>query len=78
MEVISFFKPKESKGKFTEIPIDQIVSNPHQPRQNFSQDTLAELCDSIKQYGIIQLLPYAKEHIQNTNLLPEKDAFAPA
>ncbi len=60
MEVISFFKPKESKGKFTEIPIDQIVSNPHQPRQNFSQDTLAELCDSIKQYGIIQPITVRK------------------
>ena len=60
MEVISFFKPKEVKGKFTEIPIDQIVANPHQPRQNFSQDTLAELCDSIKQYGIIQPITVRK------------------
>lgn len=60
MEVMSFLKPKEPKGKFTEIPVDHIVANPHQPRQNFSQDTLAELCDSIKQYGLIQPITVRK------------------
>ncbi len=60
MEVLSFFKQKDQKGKFTEIPIDQIATNPHQPRQHFSQDTLAELCDSIKQYGLIQPITVRK------------------
>ncbi len=54
MEVMSLFKSKEQKNKFTEIPIDQIVANPHQPRKTFSSDSLAELCESIKQYGLIQ------------------------
>ena len=54
VEVMSLFKPKEQKSRFTEIPIDQVVANPHQPRKTFSPDTLAELCDSIKQYGLIQ------------------------
>ena len=54
VEVKSLFKPREQKSKFTEIPIEQVVANPHQPRKSFSQDTLAELCDSIKQYGLIQ------------------------
>lgn len=60
LEVMSLFKPREQKSKFTEIPIDQIVSNPHQPRKTFSADTLAELCDSIKQYGLIQPITVRK------------------
>lgn len=60
VEVMSLFKPKEQKSKFTEIPIDQIVANPHQPRKNFSHDTLVELCDSIKEYGLIQPITVRK------------------
>lgn len=54
---MSLFKPK---SKLTEIPIDQIVANPHQPRKVFSSDSLAELCDSIKQYGLIQPITVRK------------------
>ena len=57
VEVMSLFKPK---SKLTEIPIDQIVANPHQPRKVFSSDSLAELCDSIKQYGLIQPITVRK------------------
>ncbi len=60
VEVMSLFKPKEQKAKFTEIPIDQVVANPHQPRKNFSGDSLAELCDSIKTYGLIQPITVRK------------------
>ncbi len=60
MEVKSLFKPKEQRSKFTEIPIEQVVANPHQPRKTFSQDTLAELCDSIRQYGLIQPITVRK------------------
>ncbi len=60
MEVKSLFRAKEQKSKFTEIPIDQVVANPYQPRKTFSQDTLAELCDSIKQYGLIQPITVRK------------------
>lgn len=60
VEVMSLFKPKEQKAKFTEIPIDQVVANPHQPRKNFSGDSLAELCDSIKAYGLIQPITVRK------------------
>lgn len=60
MEVLSLFRPKEQKSKLTEIPIDQIVANPHQPRKSFSNDTLTELCDSIKQYGLIQPITVRK------------------
>ena len=35
-----------------EIPIDNIVPNPYQPRRVFSQSALEELSESIKVYGI--------------------------
>ena len=36
------------------IPIDSIRRNPYQPRQNFDQEALEELCQSICQYGLLQ------------------------
>ena len=36
------------------IPVDTIITNPWQPRNNFEENSLQELSDSIKQYGIIQ------------------------
>ena len=39
-----------------EIPIDQIVPNPDQPRQNFDEEALKELAASIRELGIIQPL----------------------
>lgn len=38
------------------IPIDQIEANPYQPRDQFEEDTLNELAESIKVQGIIQPL----------------------
>ncbi|NLB11146.1 ParB/RepB/Spo0J family partition protein, partial [bacterium] len=35
------------------IPLDQIVPNPFQPRQNFDPIALQELADSIKEHGIL-------------------------
>ncbi len=40
--------------KVMEIPIDNIVPNPYQPRRVFSQSALEELSESIKVYGILQ------------------------
>lgn len=39
-----------------EIPIDKIVANPFQPRKTFSDEGLAELCSSIREFGVIQPL----------------------
>lgn len=41
-----------SAGTF-KINIDNISSNPHQPRQQFDEETLLELAASIKEKGII-------------------------
>lgn len=60
MEVTSLFKIREQKSKFTEIPIDRIAANPHQPRKTFCSDSIAELRDSIAQYGLIQPITVRK------------------
>lgn len=38
------------------IPVDQIETNPYQPRDTFEEQALQELADSIKVQGIIQPL----------------------
>lgn len=42
------------------LKIDRIEPNKNQPRKNFDEDTLAELADSIKQFGIIEPLVVVK------------------
>jgi ParB family transcriptional regulator, chromosome partitioning protein len=37
-----------------EIPLDQIETNPFQPRSEFEQNSIQELATSIKTYGLIQ------------------------
>ena len=41
-------------ARFAEIPLDQIVANPRQPRQVFDEDHMAELVHSIKEVGLLQ------------------------
>jgi len=36
------------------IPIENILPNPYQPRKNFNKLSLEELSDSIKSYGVLQ------------------------
>ena len=43
-------------GKAREVPIDQVVSSPLQPRTHFIESPLDELVESIRQHGIIQPL----------------------
>lgn len=43
-----------SKSDIVEIPIKDIRSNPHQPREYFDEESLRELADSIKDHGIIE------------------------
>jgi ParB family chromosome partitioning protein len=47
---------EESGGsdRLKEIDIDEITIAPHQPRQMFDPDKLAELASSIKEHGVIQ------------------------
>ena len=46
--------PALLRGTPDELPIDQIVPNPRQPRRQFDEASLVELADSIKANGLIQ------------------------
>jgi ParB family transcriptional regulator, chromosome partitioning protein len=40
--------------RLEEIPVGNIVPNPHQPRVHFDEETLAELAASIREIGVLQ------------------------
>jgi len=44
-----------------EIPVDKIRPNPHQPREEFSKESLEELASSIKEHGLVQPIVVRKE-----------------
>jgi len=51
--------PDGTPGKpdvFLELPVGEIIRSPWQPRQNFDEDALRELTDSIRANGVIQPL----------------------
>lgn len=54
-------KTKDDVSRETLIGINEIEPNKDQPRKIFDEDTLQELADSIKQYGIIQPLIVQKK-----------------
>lgn len=54
------------KGTETILKITMVEPNRKQPRKNFDEDSLQELCDSIKQVGLIQpiLVQDRKSHYE--------------
>ena len=54
--------PTEEKIKVgvVSIPINQITTNPYQPRSNFSDENITELANSIKTLGIVQPITVRK------------------
>lgn len=46
--------PAQSRGGVREIEVVRIRPNPNQPRQQFSEESLDELADSIAQRGVLQ------------------------
>ncbi len=46
----------DDQERIQKVAVGVLVSNPHQPRTSFDQEALAQLADSIKQYGILQPL----------------------
>ena len=49
-----------SASGMTEIPMEEIETNPFQPRSHFDQDALLELAESIRVHGIIQPITVRK------------------
>jgi ParB family chromosome partitioning protein len=64
---IKIFKPDQDDviKDIIYINIDNIRPNPYQPRKHFNKTSLLELCESIKQYGVIQ--PINVREISNNN-----------
>ena len=44
----------EKQKEINYVDIEKIRPNPYQPRKKFNKISLEELCESIKQYGVIQ------------------------
>ncbi|MFN2363190.1 MAG: ParB/RepB/Spo0J family partition protein, partial [Halarsenatibacteraceae bacterium] len=60
---IPFFNNDEQKpnnDQIVNVNVEDIIPNPYQPRQSFSEDKLQELADSIASYGVIQPLTVRK------------------
>jgi ParB family transcriptional regulator, chromosome partitioning protein len=45
---------ENNQKNVTEINLSEIRSNPYQPRKTFNEDSLNELAESIKEYGVVQ------------------------
>ena len=44
----------DASNTLSYLPVDQLVANPHQPRQHFDPDALDSLAQSIRQDGLMQ------------------------
>ncbi len=49
------------------VEVDRISPNPFQPRREFDQDRLADLAESIQQYGILQPLVVSRREVQRND-----------
>jgi len=63
-------KPEKKAGKdlpkdIFYININNVRPNPYQPRKQFKKDSLEELCESIKEYGVLQ--PISVRRITNNS-----------
>lgn len=52
----ALFSEAVAESGITEVDLDAIEPNPHQPRRRFGEAELAELADSIREHGLVQPL----------------------
>lgn len=64
-----------SKGQIIEIPLHDILTNPHQPRQYFDEESLLELADSIKVHGLLQPIIVRKNKQEKYELIAGERRF---
>ncbi len=53
-EVAEAYEREIPQNSVVELEIDQIRTNPYQPRKQFDKQALQELADSIKEHGLLQ------------------------
>ncbi|HHY83290.1 MAG TPA: nucleoid occlusion protein [Clostridiales bacterium] len=58
-----------SNKKIEYIPVDLIRPNPYQPRKQFPMQSLEELAQSIKQYGVLQPITVRKSTQEGYELI---------
>src|SRR3989344_378620 len=55
--------PEQLTGSIFWIEVEKIRPNPFQPRQEFDEDKLRALSDSIRQYGVLQPLVVTRKEV---------------
>lgn len=63
-EIVETAKP----GDIVEINLNEIRSNPYQPRKTFDEESLNELASSIKEHGVVQPI-IVKKSIKGYDLI---------
>ena len=53
------------KDQIVEININELMSNPYQPRKVFDDDALKELSDSIKEHGVFSLQVFKQSNLHH-------------
>ncbi|RPI15344.1 MAG: ParB/RepB/Spo0J family partition protein [Ignavibacteriae bacterium] len=53
-------QPPEKEESILFLEVEKIKTNPYQPREEFEEEALQELADSIKQKGVIQAITVRK------------------
>ena len=61
---MSSYDSTSSTTGVLEVPINDIIANDYQPRAEFDDEGLAELADSIREFGVIQPLVVNREGAQ--------------
>ena len=56
------------KDEIVEIPINELMSNPYQPRKVFDEEALKELSESIKEHGVFQPI-IVKKSVKGYNII---------
>ena len=64
-----------AEEKVIELPLNQIETNPFQPRTQFNPDTLAELASSISELGVIQPITVRKLKANSYQLVSGERRF---
>lgn len=64
-----------SVGSIADLPIEQIVANPFQPRSHFEEDALKELSESIQEMGLIQPVTVRKMGYDQYQLISGERRF---
>lgn len=51
---LSALMGERGEGALRDVPVDQIVASPRQPRHTFDEEELTELAESVRHLGVVQ------------------------